>query len=616
MKIYKYAMLLISVALFTACAQEFVEQPINEKSKSIIKADIDDSQTKASITSRGEFYWNSSDKIDVYTDSERFLEFSIESGAGTKSAKFSGNLDETEEVSNIAVYPIGLSPVISDEGVIITLPSEYELEDDNLVCKTPMVAEIDGNGKAVFKHVAGLMRFTFRGIPEEAIKLCISADAKISGEFTVSNGVISTQNTNSAEGIVVNLGKFYNTRDLVINLPIPTGHYTEINISFLDEAGNIVYEKNSTKARTVAVGEMHVFKPIVIAHPYVDLGLPSGTLWAEYNVGASSPEEYGDYFSFGETSPKDWYSEDTYSFDKSLSKGENLALVDDAAYVNWGENWRMPTKDDWQELIDNCSYTESAFNAVEGMMFTGPNGNTIFLPYAGMYYLNNEEWCIGSGAQYLSSTAYDCLQILSGSVEFKTYTYLQYYGRPLRAVKKIASDEVYLTSSLSLEVGESSKLTLNNASESIVWSSSDESIATVSHEGIVTAVAEGKAEIRATVGSVTRSCEVSVVQRPDIEVSVIDKSDAVIVNGYILRHSAVTWKLQNKSEVAANLVSAQIVNYNTSDYGNVMPLDVTIFAGESLGYTITFGKDMPISSVLVFTIEYKGHLFEYVGGID
>jgi hypothetical protein len=505
---------------------------------------------------------------------------------------------------------------MSEEGLCITLPSEYELEDDNLVCKTPMIAEINENGKAVFKHVAGLMRFSFRGIPEEATKLSISADAKISGEFIVTNGVISTQNTDLAAGIVVNLGKFYNTRDLVVNLPMPTGHYTEINISFLDEAGNIVYEKESTKARTVSVGEMHVFKPIVITHPYVDLGLPSGTLWAEYNVGATSAEEYGDYFSYGETAPKDWYSDDTYTFDKSLANGENLPQEDDAAYVNWGEDWRMPTKDNWQELIDNCSYVESKFNEVEGWMLTGPNGNTLFLPHAGMYYSDNEDWCIGSGAIYLSSTcdtAWGCY-VLDALWDLSLEGNLKFNGMPLRAVRN-NSDEMHLLKSLNLEVGESSKLNLSNASESVVWSSLDESIATVSNEGVVTAVAEGKTVIMATVGSVTRSCEVSVVQRPNMNVRVIAKS-CTIINGTIMRGSSVTWMLQNKSQAVANLVSAQIVNYETSDYGNVMDLDATIFAGESTAYTITFGKDTLMSSVIVFTIEYKGHLFEYVDGID
>lgn len=620
MKVNKYAMLLVSAALFTACAEELIEQPVNVKSKSIITANIDDDQTKASVTSRGEFYWNSGDKISVYTDNGRFLEFGLESGVGTKAARFSGDLDDTEYVSTTAVYPAGLSPVMNEEGLCVTLPSEFELEDDNLVCKTPMVAEIDADGKAVFKHVAGLMRFSFRGIPEEAIKLSISADAKISGEFTVSNGVISTQSTDLAAGIVVNLGKFYNTRDLVVNLPIPTGHYSKIIISFQDEVGNVVYEKESTKDRTVSVGEMHVFKPIVITHPYVDLGLPSGTLWAEYNIGASSPEEYGDYFSYGETTPKEWYSEATYTFDKTLSEGENLALEDDAAYVNWGEEWRMPTKDEYQELIDNCSYIETKYNNVKGYLFTGPNGNTIFLPHAGMYYADNQKWLIGSAAQYLSSTSYKyswgCYALNTYSSSLSVEENQRYCGHPLRAVKmKKTSREIFLTKSLIIEVGKSSKLDLKNASEGVVWTSLDETIATVTSSGEVTGISEGKVEIRATVGSVTRSCEVYVVQRPDMKIKVIAKSCSII-NGTIMRGSTVTWKLENRSNSVVDLKTAQIVDYGSSLYGNLMDLNETVFANESTAYTITFNSSIPETSKIIYTVEYKGHLFEYKAGID
>ena len=428
--------------------------------------------------------------------------------------------------------------------------------------------------------------------------------------------MISTQSTDPAAGIVVNLGKFYNTRDLVINLPIPTGYYAKIIISFQDEAGNIVYEKESTKGRTVSVGEMHVFKPIVITHPYVDLGLPSGTLWAAYNVGASSPEEYGDYFSYGETSPKDWYSGATYTFDKSLAKGENLAVEDDAAYVNWGEEWRMPTKDEWQELIDNCSYIETEYNKVKGWMLTGPNGSTIFLPHTGMFYSDNDDWCIGSGAQYLSSTcssSWSCyVSNTLWGVSLKESE--KYYGRPLRAVKN-TSGEVSLMKSLIIEVGKSSALNLNNISESVVWSSLDESIATVSDKGVVTAVAEGKTEIRATVGSVTRSCEVSVVERPNMNVKVIAKSCSII-NGTIMRGSSVTWMLENRSSSVVDLKTAQIVDYGSSLYGNQMDLNETVFANESTAYTITFNSNIPTTSVIIYTVEYKGHLFEYKAGID
>ena len=137
-------------------------------------------------------------------------------------------------------------------------------------------------------------------------------------------------------------------------------------------------------------------------HEYVDLGLPSGTLWATCNVGATAPEEYGDYFAWGETEPKEEYTWESYQWcngsDTTLTKyctnsiwgyqdftdGKvELDPEDDAAYANWGSSWRMPTVEQLNELIDNCSWTWTARNGVYGRLFTGPNGNTLFLPAAG-----------------------------------------------------------------------------------------------------------------------------------------------------------------------------------------------------------------------------------------
>ena len=135
------------------------------------------------------------------------------------------------------------------------------------------------------------------------------------------------------------------------------------------------------------------------AHKYVDLGLPSGLLWATCNVGASSPEEYGDYFAWGETKGKSNYSWTTYKwcngsystlkkYNTSTSYGTVdrktvLDLSDDAANVNWGGEWRTATNDEWAELRDNCTWTLIVQNYVKGYKVSGKNGNSIFLPAAG-----------------------------------------------------------------------------------------------------------------------------------------------------------------------------------------------------------------------------------------
>jgi len=146
----------------------------------------------------------------------------------------------------------------------------------------------------------------------------------------------------------------------------------------------------------------------------VDLGLPSGTKWASCNVGASSPEDYGDYFAWGETSPKDSYTTDnstTYgvSYSDLQSKGVidsdgNLTATYDAATTNWGKGWRMPTEEEMKELVNNCSWTWTSQNGVYGQLVTGSNGNSIFLPAAGYRY-GTSLYYAGSHGYYWSSTA-------------------------------------------------------------------------------------------------------------------------------------------------------------------------------------------------------------------
>jgi hypothetical protein len=148
-------------------------------------------------------------------------------------------------------------------------------------------------------------------------------------------------------------------------------------------------------------------------HEYVDLGLPSGTLWATCNVGATSPEDMGDYFAWGETAPKEIYDMENYKWYNSASDKltkyctddyeTELHPEDDAAYVNWGPQWRMPTLEQQQELIERCTWQWVEKNGVYGRLVTGPNGNTIFLPAAD-YRSDNSPSNEGSIGAYWSRT--------------------------------------------------------------------------------------------------------------------------------------------------------------------------------------------------------------------
>ncbi len=135
----------------------------------------------------------------------------------------------------------------------------------------------------------------------------------------------------------------------------------------------------------------------------VDLGL--SVMWANCNIGAEKPEDFGLYFAWGETQGYtgdkndgrkfDWvgykWSNTTTNARAEISKyfgGKKnphvvLNIEDDAAHVNWGGDWRMPTDDEWKELIDKCKCVPTKVEGVRGMQVTGPNGNSIFIPKTG-----------------------------------------------------------------------------------------------------------------------------------------------------------------------------------------------------------------------------------------
>jgi len=194
-------------------------------------------------------------------------------------------------------------------------------------------------------------------------------------------------------------------------------------------------------------------------HEWVDLGLPSGTLWATCNLGANSPEEYGDYFAWGETSTKAMYNWSNYKYCNgssntmtkyctissygSVDNKTELEAEDDAATVNLGDGWQMPSNAQIIELYDSNNTTTSwtTQNGVNGRLITSlKNGKTLFLPAAGNWDdtgLVN----VGSNGDYLSrslSTRYSksaySLTFDSNGIEWN-YRSDRYIGRVVRPVR-------------------------------------------------------------------------------------------------------------------------------------------------------------------------------------
>ena len=221
-------------------------------------------------------------------------------------------------------------------------------------------------------------------------------------------------------------------------------------------------------------------------HTYVDLGLPSGTLWATCNVGADLPEEYGDYFAWGETQPKDNFSWTNYQYCmgsfNTLTKycnnpdiGYNgftddlttLEPSDDAATANWGGDWRMPTEEEWQELYQNTTVTWTTRNGVNGRLFTASNGNSLFLPASGYCNESTPEATGIIGDYWTSSLDTD---YPSGALSFffnSSNYYISFcnrlYGRNVRAVRP-GSQNTTPTGAIN------GKFTINNNGDQVYFS--------------------------------------------------------------------------------------------------------------------------------------------------
>ena len=186
----------------------------------------------------------------------------------------------------------------------------------------------------------------------------------------------------------------------------------------------------------------------------VDLGL--SVKWANMNVGAKKATDFGTYFAWGETQPKKYYSWNTYAWSKgdtqfltkysTTDRRTQLAPADDAARANLGDEWRMPTVSEYEELVnpDNCTWVWTTQNGVNGYKVTSKKtGNSIFLPITGCRYFADKQFG-GINGLYWTSTLYTsnpnkawCLEFNFSNVEvyYGDLSSNRFSGRCIRAVK-------------------------------------------------------------------------------------------------------------------------------------------------------------------------------------
>jgi len=226
---------------------------------------------------------------------------------------------------------------------------------------------------------------------------------------TTLNGVYTVRSATDANGNKVNFSSQYQRRKMGSD-NFYTRTYT-IRPGYGSSSSSSSSSSSTTKRR-------HPKKERVYVAPFssddeVDLGLPSGILWAGYDLGASGPLDTGTFYAWGETTGK-YFFDDIHYFDLyhdnylnyAAGKRTSLLAAHDAARTELGTGWQIPTKADWDELVDNCSWQMQKYNGIVGVRATGPNGTSIFFAINGVADGKNvEDWMSAYWANNLSGSS-------------------------------------------------------------------------------------------------------------------------------------------------------------------------------------------------------------------
>lgn len=390
-----------ALVLFAGCNKD------KETQGTTLKASIEqqkgDSKTSLNPTN-GAINWTAGDKIIVYNGTSSAT-FTLSAGAGSTNGTFNyaGEFEITDDAK--AAYPE--TCVITDNGMTFTLPEEQNLASPGSFANgaNPMLGIKAGDGFTFVSVCGGLgLSLTGDNVDITAIEI-VSENEMLTGTYT---GYFNNDNIDVANGtnsVRLNCTTTLTAEPKEFYIVLPVGVLSNgFTLNIYNGTADPIFTKTTTTDLTVELNKVKKMNALEVTvetgdtHEYVDLGLPSGLLWATCNVGANSPEECGNYYAWGETQPKDYYGWENYLFygegeypwitcTKYNHNGLTLLPEDDPA-TQWGASWRMPTVEDWQELFDNTTNEWTTQNGVNGVLLTALNGNSLFLPETGWWNLD------------------------------------------------------------------------------------------------------------------------------------------------------------------------------------------------------------------------------------
>lgn len=458
------------------------------------------------------FAWAEDDVVGIYpTAGGDPVRFPMTQGAGTKNAAFDGGGWALKNSCTYAAYfPFSKENAYKDIP-LTAIPLSYTGQTqtgnastahlgayDYMVAKA--TAPEEGNVSFEFDHLNSFLYVKLE-VPEKATfsSLTLEAGEALfvqSATVDLEDGTLTP--TNSTKSITLGLEEVEIEANGTLEawIAIAPADFSGKTLTATVTAKTKVFEASITgkkceggiaylQAGTLTEKPGKSAPEGVVA---VDLGLTSGTKWANMNVGATAPQDYGCYFAWGETEisaierfyatePGSWfeiyYGLDNYAYYKQSDEYDEfgfqvhykgytkyvteytagqygykgffdnkteLDLEDDAAYVNWGSGWRMPTDQQFDELRSECEWTWATLYGVDGYKVTGSNGKFIFLPAAGYRY-DSSLSSAGSYGYYWSSSLwsngpYNAYGVDFGSSNVYRDDYGRYYGRSVRAVQK------------------------------------------------------------------------------------------------------------------------------------------------------------------------------------
>ena len=486
-KFFTSALAFLSLFAIVACSEEaMVENPSNGELKKVSITGKDfqyDGTTRSSVNiteSGASFIWSENDTVGIFPNMGSQAEFAMSQGAGTHTATFTGGgWALKSSATYVAYYPYNFY-----NRDLKNIPVNYEGQTQNGNVSTAHIGAYDfmaasvstpENGAVSFdmQHLGCLVQLTV-DLDEVATinEVSIKCGDENGGEF-ITKGYIDLSSQ-----IPVIQASTQEDKSNVINVALEnltvtadetaTIYFMMAPVNLDGKTIDVTVTKNDDEAKKYQVaGKNYIAgKAYAIAlstseevatqtsYTMVDLGLPSGTLWADRNVGADSPEAYGDYFAWGETEPKENHNWSTYKWcqgskdtmtkyctKSSYGTVDNktvLDLEDDAAYVNMGTEWRMPTYDELNELNTECTWTWTTQSGTKGYRVTGPNGKSIFLPAAGCRNSSGLNYA-GSCGYYWSASLDESGPVNAGylyflSSDYGAYGNYRYFGFTVRAV--------------------------------------------------------------------------------------------------------------------------------------------------------------------------------------